>query len=656
MPSPGLVWEPGRVPFATRFGDVYYSRDDGLSESRHVFLGGCGFPEAWQSADQITVCELGFGTGLNFLVTWELWRRSRRPGARLHYIAVEGFPLTLNELSECLEPWAEVGELASALLDIYPHPQPGFQRVFPKCGDSDDVVLTLLMGDAVEMLSQLECDVDAWFLDGFAPDKNAGMWQRKVFAEVARLSHTRNGGSVLATYSVAGDVRRGLDAVGFDVARAPGHGRKREMLRGRFRGAPTTIKSHLQPWFAKAPAMRRGRAAIIGGGLAGANAAFALHRRGWETTVIDRRGLARETSGNPTAAIMPRLTAGAAMDGRFYAAALRFAGDLFDEFPTAFHREQCGLLQLATTQAEAERQDAIATTGPLSRPMLTQVDAATASDVAGVALKYGGLHFPQSGWLEPSRLCAALARDSHALLDADVAKLVHQDGLWRIYDREGRMLFEADVVVLANALGARKLPQTSWLPLDARRGQVTFAPPTARSAALRCVLSYGGSITPVVRGTHSVGATFEPVDVDAADRAMDVRAGDHAHNLSLLEDVVPGLLAGVGADVLTGRAAVRCTSPDHLPIVGPLPVHTSFLTTFAELRHGHPWTSYPNADYLPGLYTLTGLGSHGVVSAPLAAELLASHITGESWPLERDLVNALHPSRFVVRDLKRQRP
>ncbi len=231
---------------------------------------------------------------------------------------------------------------------------------------------------------------------------------------------------------------------------------------------------------------------------------------------------------------------------------------------------------------------------------------------------------------------------------------MHEQGLWRIYNHAGDVVVEADIVVLANALGVRALPQTSWLPLVARRGQMTFAPATARSTRLRSVLSYGGSITPVFRGCHSIGATFESVDTDAADSATDVRAEDHLYNLAMLETAIPGLMTGLRTDALTGRAAVRCTSPDHLPLIGPLPQQDIYLATFAELRHGHPWTSYANANYLPGLYTLAGLGSHGVVSAPLAAELLACHITGEPWPLERDLVTALHPARFLVRDLKRR--
>jgi tRNA 5-methylaminomethyl-2-thiouridine biosynthesis bifunctional protein len=234
----------------------------------------------------------------------------------------------------------------------------------------------------------------------------------------------------------------------------------------------------------------------------------------------------------------------------------------------------------------------------------------------------------------------------------DVAALRHAGGLWQVIDRAGQVCAQADVVVLANALGA--LPLASWLPLEARRGQLTFAPSTEHSAALRSVLVYGGYVTPAHRGFHSVGATFEVTDPEAADLALDVRDADHAHNFAALEEVAPGLMAGVALNSLSGRAGVRCTSPDHLPVVGALPDRDAYLRDFADLRHGHPWTRYPAADYQAGLFTLLGLGSRGLVAAPLAAEVLACHITGEPWPLERDLVTALHPGRFLVRDLKRR--
>ncbi|MGE3335921.1 MAG: bifunctional tRNA (5-methylaminomethyl-2-thiouridine)(34)-methyltransferase MnmD/FAD-dependent 5-carboxymethylaminomethyl-2-thiouridine(34) oxidoreductase MnmC [Rhodospirillaceae bacterium] len=639
LPAPELSWEPGHTPIARRFGDIYYSRDGGLAESRHVFLAGNELPQAWLHKPCFCIAELGFGTGLNFLAAWDLWRRTRTPGSRLHYVAVEGFPLTGAELRECLAPWDEVKTLARALVSIYPEPQRGFHRVFPSVDHDEDgaVALTLLYGDAEEMLEQLEARVDAWFLDGFAPDKNPDMWSQEVFSHVARLSRD---GARAATYSVAGTVRHGLDNAGFDITRTAGFGAKREMLKARFRGVAQPPA--LQPWFAHAPhASSPGHAAIIGAGLAGAHAAAALTKRGWRTTVIDRHDeLACEASGVPRAVMAPRLTAAPALDGRFYAAAWRYAlakrGDAY---------AHAGSLQL-DGGGDAPRFEEIVASAVLPGAYVSHVDAAEASDIAGLTLKQGGLYFPQGGWQEPRKICAALTAETEMRLGAAAAALTHTGGRWRVDDAEGRVIIEADVVILANALGLKQFREAAWLPLEARRGQLTLAPTNARAESLRTVLLYGGFLTPAHHGVHELGATFD------METGTDLRAGDHLRNLDDLARVAPGLFTP-NAD-LGGFAAVRCMSPDHLPMVGPLPEYGAYLEDFASLRHGHPWARYPDARYQPGLYVLTGLGARGAVSAPLAAELLACHITGEPWPMERDIATALHPARFLVRELKRR--
>lgn len=639
LPAPALMWERGHTPVAGRFGDIYYSRDGGLAESRHVFLAGNELPHAWQQKDCFCIVELGFGTGLNFLATWDLWRRARTHGSRLHYIAVEGFPLTAAEMRECLAPWDEVNALARALVTVYPEPQRGFHRVFPALerGEAGDVALTLLYGDAKEMLGQLEARADAWFLDGFAPEKNPEMWNGEVFSQMARLSKE---GASAATYSVAGEVRRGLDAAGFDVARAPGFGAKREMLKARFRGGAQP--SALQPWFAPAPhSPARGHAAIIGAGLSGAHTAAALARRGWRTTIIERHeGLAAEASAVPRAVMAPRLTAAPAFDGRFYAAAWRYALAMRDGA-----HAHVGSLQLEDG-TNAARFEEIVASGVLPGSHIAHVDAAEASDIAGMSLKHGGLYFPQGGWQQPRDICATLTAQTELRLGAEAAALTHTGGRWRIDDAAGRVITEADAVILGNAHGMKRFRETAWLPLEARRGQLTLAPTNARAEALRTVLLYGGFLTPAHHGVHVLGATFD-METD-----VDVRAGDHMRNINDLSRILPDLFAP-SAD-LGGFAAVRCMSPDHLPMVGPLPEYGAYLEDFASLRHGHPWARYPNARYQPGLYVLTALGARGAVSAPLAAELLACHITGEPWPLERDLVTALHPARFLVRELKRR--
>jgi len=645
------VWERGHLPFAGRFGDIYHSREGGLAEARHVFLGGSDLPQAWRNKAHFCIAELGFGTGLNFLATWELWQRTHTPGSRLHYVAVEGFPLTGAELRACLAPWAEVSELGRALAATYPEPQRGFHRVFPAIvpADTGEVTLTLLYGDAYAMLRQLEAEVDAWYLDGFAPDKNPEMWSAEVFTEMTRLSRP---GATAASYSVAGAVRRGLEAAGFDVARAAGFGGKREMLRAR-RRADHSTKSALQPWFARASHGRsKGHALIIGAGLAGAHAAAALGRHGWTATVIERRDtIAAEASGSPRAVMSPRLTAAPAVDGRFYAAAWRFAlnaAELNEDAGKGIVRAHVGSLQLAAAGDDARFAD-ILSAAVLPGAFLARVDAQEASDIAGLRLAAGGLFFPQGGWLQPRDVCAALLANTDVRLTSEAVALAQSEGRWRASDTAGHVIADGDAVVLANALGMTRMKESAWLPLEGLRGQVTLAPTNARARALRTTLLYGGFLTPAHHGVHAIGATFDTSPPDGA--VTEVRSGDHERNLEGLAKVVPGLFP---PGDFGGFAAVRCMSPDHLPIVGPMPERGTYLSDFANLRHGHPWARYPNARYESGLYVLTALGARGVVSAPLVAELLASHITGAPWPLERDLVTALHPARFLVRELKRR--
>ena len=598
MPAPGLDWQKEYAP----------SR---LAEIRQVFLGGCGLPETWTRARHFTIGELGFGAGLTFLATWALWRKTASPGARLHYIAVETSPLLKDELAQCLAQWPEIAPLARDLLRVYPPAQPGFHRLFP----APDVTVTLLYGEAADVLAQCEAEVDAWYLGGFALEKSPEIWDAAVLAEVARLSRP-----------------------GARFATSAG-----EMLRAPFRGPAPAAR--LQPWFARAPAKTPGHAVIIGGGIAGASIVHALERRGWQTTIIDRHGvLADEASGNPAAVLMPRLTSAPNLDGRFYAAAYRFLLAQLDTLNFPFDR--CGVLQLAADAQEAERQHAVAAQGPVPEPWLRRVEAAEASQIAGVRLTQSALYFPHSGWIHPRALCAALTAESDLRLGVEAATLEHHGGVWGVLDQRGAEIAQGDIVILANALDATHFTQTAWLPLRARRGQITLAPPTPASASLRTVLSFGGYITPADGGIHNIGATFDNSG------ASDLRTQDHQRNLDALARALPALGEWDSARV-SGRASVRCTTIDHLPAVGPLPAHESYTRDFADLARGHPWARYPAANYQPGLYALTGLASRGMVSAPLAAEVLAAEIAGESWALERDLVTALHPGRFIVRGLKR---
>lgn len=219
---------PG-VPRSEQFDDVYFSVSDGLAETRHVFLAGNNLPEAWEGRADFTVCETGFGTGLNFLAVWKLWKAATPSGARLTFISVEKYPLAATSIAEALAHWQEdIGTELDALVEKYPEEKDGVFRI----EIAEDVTLILVFGDVNDVLPTLETPVDCWFLDGFRPASNPDMWSETVFANMARLS--RDGAS-FATFTAAGFVRRGLAAAGFDVRKVPGYGRKREMCVGKLR-------------------------------------------------------------------------------------------------------------------------------------------------------------------------------------------------------------------------------------------------------------------------------------------------------------------------------------------------------------------------------------------------------------------------------------
>ncbi|QGG91353.1 tRNA (5-methylaminomethyl-2-thiouridine)(34)-methyltransferase MnmD [Agrobacterium sp. MA01] len=225
-----LAWHDGDMPFSTAFGDHFYCQTDGRLECGHVFLAGNGLPDRWRNADDFTIGELGFGTGLNACETWRQWKEHRDPGAYLHFVSFELFPMQAEEIDRALARWPEIDAERQALVSLWPTAPSGVVEI-----DLDDQTrLSVVCGDALENLTASMLTFDAWFLDGFAPSRNSAMWSAELMQRVHDT--TRVGGS-FATYAAAGFVRRNLGAAGFDVERRPGFAGKREMLCGVRRSA-----------------------------------------------------------------------------------------------------------------------------------------------------------------------------------------------------------------------------------------------------------------------------------------------------------------------------------------------------------------------------------------------------------------------------------
>ncbi|EJN26061.1 tRNA U-34 5-methylaminomethyl-2-thiouridine biosynthesis protein MnmC-containing protein [Pseudomonas sp. GM78] len=653
MPHAQIDWDDQGLPRSRVFDDVYFSDLSGLDETRYVFLEQNALRErfaALPAGGRLVIGETGFGTGLNFLCAWQLFEQHAVAGARLHFVSVEKYPLSLPDLQRALALWPELKPFADQLLAQYRAIHQGFQRLVL---DSGRVTLTLLIGDALEQLPQLDAQIDAWFLDGFAPAKNPDMWTAELFAELARLAAP---GSTISTFTSTGWVRRLLNAAGFKMKRTPGIGHKWEILRGTFLGWPaeTPTPAVAKPWFARpTPLTEERHALVIGAGLAGCATAASLAARGWQVSLLERHdALAQEASGNPQGVLYLKLSAHGTALSQLIVSGFGYTRRLLEHLQRGVDWDDCGVLQLAFNAKETERQAQLATAFPSD--LLHTLDRAHAEARAGIALPAGGLFYPEGGWVHPPALCQWQAGQSNIelLTHHDVLELRRVDGSWQAWDGDS-LLAEAPAVVLAGAAEIKRFTFSSELPLKRIRGQITRLQQTASSRALSTVVCAEGYVAPARLGEHTLGASF---DFNSDD--LTPTTAEHLGNLQMLEEISQDLVARLGAhtlqaDELEGRAAFRCTSPDYLPIVGPLADSQAFVDVYSALSKDARQIPDIPCPWLDGLYVNSGHGSRGLITAPLSGELIAAWLDDEPLPLPRAVAEACHPNRFTLRRLIR---
>lgn len=529
----------GDAPRSAEFDDVYFSAADGPGETAHVFLDGNDLPARWQGAGRHTIAETGFGTGLNFLLAWEAFDKTAPAGAFLDFISVEKFPLRAEEIRRGLSPWASrLSPYLDRMLTRYPMRVPGFHRVV----FDGRVALTLVFGDANDVLAEIDARVDTWFLDGFTPSKNPDMWTDTVFTEMARLSHA---GTTFATFTAAGFVKRGLQAAGFHVEKRKGFGPKRDMLAGRYGGAGTIITVPLQT----------PRIMIHGAGLAGCATAYALSQYGLKSTIYDPSGVATGASGNPLGLINPRFTAFRTPDSDFYASGFALTAR---EMPllSGVGYNPCGSVHLVTDEEKEKRFLRTVEHWGWQDGEMQYLNPALASDAAGAALGFPALYLSSSAQISPAALCGAYVERAGAVLS----------------NRE----LEADVHIYATGPGSARNPMLANLPVHTVRGQISLASATAESTALKTNICYGGYVSAPSGGMHVIGSTFQKWLTET-----EPRREDDADNLAKLAAHVP-MLSGLRAS--GARAALRTASRDRFPVIGR--IDDGLFVTTAHGSHG----------------------------------------------------------------------
>lgn len=626
-----LAFSPDGTPFSPAFDDVYHSVSGGPGQARHVFLDGNGLPRRWTGRERFVILENGFGAGLNFLATWAAWRADPQRPQRLHYLAVEKHPFLSQDLAKVHARWKDFSYIASYLRSDWPLLTPGFHRLEFAAGR---VVLTLMFGDAATCLRQLEARVDAFYLDGFDPRKNPDMWAPGLFRRMAQLAADD---ATLATWSVAAPVREALGQAGFATEKQPGYARRRDMLVGRL------AMPHPQKHGAHIPETRH--ALVLGAGLAGCALSERLATRGWEVDLIEAHAApAGEASGNLAGIVRPLLSRDDNLASRLnracYLHTVRSWNNL-DRTGLPVRRGLHGVLQIARDGEHEAQQRAMVAQGGYPEDYVVFLEQVAASRLLGSETTRGGWFFPLGGWANPPSVCATLlaARNHQIRLLAQrtAARIERTGEVWRVLDAAGDLIAAAPVLILASGAQAHLIEQARALPINRVRGQVSHIP-AGRIPALKYAACCEGYLTPAVGGVHCLGASY------AYDDGTELRAAEHISNLQRLARILPGAGLDLDPAELGGRVGFRAATQDRLPLVGALPESGVALPRDVGL-HDIPRQ--------PGLYGLLGLGSRGLVWATLAAEALTSHIAGDPMPLEKDLLAAMDPARFMLRRHRR---
>ncbi|MBN8607349.1 MAG: bifunctional tRNA (5-methylaminomethyl-2-thiouridine)(34)-methyltransferase MnmD/FAD-dependent 5-carboxymethylaminomethyl-2-thiouridine(34) oxidoreductase MnmC [Caulobacterales bacterium] len=618
-PSPDITWTPEGAPRAAAHDDVYFSKAGGLAEAEAVFLAGTGLPKAWENRDRFSLCELGFGTGLNILAAWRAWKKTRSPHAVLHISSIEACPLERDDAARALAAFPEISDLTEKLLARWPARAFGPQRLwFPE----DGFALTLWTGDAEAVLSAMNGAFDAWFWDGFAPARNESMWGEGIVREIARLSAP---GARLASFTVAGHVRRALEGAGFAVAKRPGFGAKRERLEAVFEDAPASSAS-IYPYAAHHPR----RVAIVGAGIAGAACAQALARRGVETVVLDAAAaLGAGASGNPVGLVMPRLDRGEGPLSELFLASYLAAVAAYEEL---------SVFNARGVEQRAGAKDGVALEDLLNDPPLPEDWFSRTA--------HGALH-ARAGVVSPQAAVAKMLQGARLMLEAPVHAIEQaEDGAWVLRAPDDRAMLKADAIVLACGAALTAFAPARFLPIALSRGQIEWGEGASPAHAIT-----SGSYVAPFGGGVLFGATFDKVDAAEGGEASAV---SRAQNIAALAALAPDIAASLKPETLRSRASYRATTPDRAPVAGLLPDAEAWLAQYSDIAHGRAPDTQAQPPAHRGIYVIGGLGARGLTFAPLLGERIASEMFGEPQLLSTRALEAIHPARFLHRSLKRR--
>ena len=584
--------------YSNLYGDIFFDKTDAIKESEHVYIKTNKLASRFKKKSNYTIAELGFGTGLNFLLTWKLWLQVKTSKSTLTYISFESAPLTRIDLLRVHALFKDLTHLSKIFLKKLPPLHQGTHRIFLELGN----VNLIIIYDDFLSLTNFNFKADTWYLDGFSPKKNPHAWSDKLFKEIYRCT---NFNGTLSTFTVAGNIRRGLLKNNFTVFKNRGVGNKKEILYASKEQKHNIIK------FKSTPLKNIEPVAVIGSGISGASLIYSLRKRNIKCFLIDKSSqLGNGASGNNVALQMPKLTLDESPYGLLSLEAFSYSRMIAKELNSVPRSN--GLILLPSREREIIKFAKLLN----NNWPLELLDKGTSKLQILENINY--LYMKSSGIVDNKKFIKNLVGDIEFISKFNVKNIeMTKGGYKNIVDIYGNKL-HAKTVIWAN--GYEMLDLNKKTPIIPTSGQVTYLNKTNLTSNLKVNFSYGHFISQAYKGYHQIGASFNRSD------NLKYREIDQINNVNSIPYFLKKIFSNNISD-LKYRVSVRASTKDRMPFLGTL---TSI-------------TGKKEKD----IFVLGGMGAWGFVYAPFYAEILVQKILNEPMIVNEKIEKLLNLDRLI---------
>lgn len=598
--------------YNSKFDDIYFNTYEPLAECEYAYSSALD----GVNKSAIVVAEAGFGTGLNFFCTIAKFKNLNKKS--LHYIAVEKYPFSKDELASIYEQFGLDSTIYKEFLDSYHIVPNSLLRIYLL---NHTIILDLYFGDILEFLDECEFRADVWYLDGFAPSKNPQMWSEEFLSNLACYSYKD---TIVRSFSCARVVRDRLSQNGFEVGKLKGYHKKREMLQAICIEPKSRIKKQI--WFDLPIVTNPKTILIIGAGIAGLAIATLFKEAGFNVVVAEsNQRAAQGASSNLAGICAPLITQPGVALGDMHMSSFLLSRQFYKQFGGDFV-DFCGCDEYLVNDKMLSKFNHDSKFFSISNDIYPKANIDLAMQI------------------QPQNLCLALAKNLEIYYGYEYKSLKQLQSCYEV-NFSNLKTIKADLVIFANGNRAKELFisefSDAYMQLSSVRGQTTLVD---EFMSLNRPLSARGYITKAINGVQLVGASYARGDDDALPRSS-----DDDENIALVDE----FLSSKKPNIIGSNVGFRGYSGDRFPIIGGIHNASEYIKNYNSLLWTKNKPSNKSPVYYQNLLISAAHGSRGLSTSILGANILLDMVLGRQICVKKSTINALNPSRFIIRKLKK---